>query len=283
MSQKIWIDNGVNVNPTWERHIAYSFDGTTWTSINKEMLGVEYKVENANTASPLIDKNSTYKILVRQISNHNVHPALAFDLEDVQNQAGWTNNMAGINNAIADITEWLSQCCGFTAPAGATEATLSAVLAAVQARQDYEFLLVRDPGNSDLIVRQVIEYDEQTNTFNYSYEEIDGTPYVPIGTPEYADQTALLNLILTQVTNINNQFTGAITSVTSVDISGNGAYLVPACHAWELIVISGTVDDGVIAFPAGVFPSEAPLKMSLPASTTLDATGAVAYVRLMNI
>lgn len=281
---KIWIDNGVNFNPTWERHICYSFDNVTWLSINKEMLGVEYKVENANTASPLIEKTPTYKIIIRQVSNPNVHPALIFDLEDVQNQAGWTNDIAGVNNAIADITEWLSQCCGFTAAPLATEATLNAVLAAVQQHQEYEFLLVRDPGNSDLVVRQVIEYDEQTNTFSYSYEEIDGTPYVPIGSPVYVDYTSLLNLILTKLNDIDAQFTGDITGLTTVDISGDNSYDIPQCNSWELVVTAGTVTDGVIVYPEGVWSSSAPLKTTFPAlSTNLDATGATAFIRLITI
>ncbi len=113
MAQKIWIDNGTNVDATWGRHIAYSFDNITWQTLNKEMLGVECKVLKANTASALVNTAPVYEIILRQASAPNVPAPLKFDLTLVQNQPGWTNNIAGLNQAIADITEWLGEadCC----------------------------------------------------------------------------------------------------------------------------------------------------------------------------
>lgn len=85
----------------------------------------------------------------------------------------------------------------------ATEATLISVLNAIVASdQDIEILLVRDKGNGDLVVQQITDY--QTGVPVISYKDVSGAVYVPTGPLEYLDPSAVLNLILTQVTAINN-------------------------------------------------------------------------------
>lgn len=122
----------------------------------------------------------------------------------------------------------------------ATEATLTALLAAVQQHQDYEFLLVRDPGAADLIVRQVIEYDETTDTFTYSYQTIAGVPYVPIGVPVYVDDSALLNLMLTQLTAINADLDVALsTRASEATVAAINTKLAPAVRTHNTVVSSG--------------------------------------------
>jgi hypothetical protein len=85
----------------------------------------------------------------------------------------------------------------------ATEATLLSVLDAIVASdQDIEILLVRDTGNNDEVVQQITNYE--TGVPVVSYKDVNGNPYVPVGPLEYLDPSAVLNLILTQVTAINN-------------------------------------------------------------------------------
>ena len=80
---------------------------------------------------------------------------------------------------------------------------------------------------------------------------------------------------------INNQFGGSPV-ITRVDISGNGAYVIPggSYFSIELIVTAGSVSDGVIPYEEG-FIETAPIKGATHPGITLDATGATAYVKLM--
>lgn len=104
---KIWISDGEAVNATWYSHIAYSFDNVTWQTLSKDALGVYLKKVNKNTSSPIAKKDISYVILLRHASSPNVSPALEFDLADIQNQAGWTNTIAGAQQAIEDLTTWI--------------------------------------------------------------------------------------------------------------------------------------------------------------------------------
>ena len=76
---------------------------------------------------------------------------------------------------------------------------LTSILNATVAHQDMEILLVRDTGNGDLVVQQVREYDETTQTWSTVYQDVNGAPYVPIGPLQYLDPSAVLNLILTEL------------------------------------------------------------------------------------
>ena len=89
-------------------------------------------------------------------------------------------------------------------PAGlATEGTLISVLNAIVASdQDIEVLLVRDqaPGNGDPVLKQVTNY--QTGVPVITYENVDGTTYVPTPNPPnyvYLDPSAVLNLMLAEL------------------------------------------------------------------------------------
>jgi hypothetical protein len=81
----------------------------------------------------------------------------------------------------------------------ASEATLLSVLNAIVAHQDWEVLLVRDKGAADLVVQQIREYDETTQTWTTSYQDVSGNPYVPVGPLEYLDPSAVLNLVLSEL------------------------------------------------------------------------------------
>lgn len=152
---------------------------------------------------------------------------------------------------------------------------LENVKAAVNATKDFELNFVRDTGNSDLVIREVTVYDQGTGSYTTMYEDVYGAPYLPMGALEYLDPTAVLNLLY-------DQFIGSVT-VTRVDISGNAAYAIPTntYNSWELIVTSGTVSDGIITYPEGVWSESAPLNKLLTPGLTLNATGATAYIKLM--
>lgn len=75
---------------------------------------------------------------------------------------------------------------------------ISVINAIVASDQDIEILLVRDTGNGNKVVQQITDY--QTGTPVISYKDVDGNPYVPTGPNEYLDPSAVLNLMLTQLT-----------------------------------------------------------------------------------
>lgn len=76
---------------------------------------------------------------------------------------------------------------------------LISILNATVAHQDMEILLVRDTGNGDVVVQQIREYDETTQTWSTTYTTVTGAPYTPVGPLEYLDPSAVLNLILTEM------------------------------------------------------------------------------------
>lgn len=92
-------------------------------------------------------------------------------------------------------------------------ALLGSLLSAIKAHQEMEIILVRDTGNSDVIVAQINEYDEETDTWSTSYQNPDGTAYTITGPLEYMDASAVLNLILTELLD---QGTGIDSLVTDI-------------------------------------------------------------------
>ena len=86
----------------------------------------------------------------------------------------------------------------------ATEGTLINVLNAISnSDQDIEVLLVRDEavGNGDPVLKQVTNWELGVPTI--TYENVDGTPYVPSPNPVpvyvYLDPSAVLNLMLAEL------------------------------------------------------------------------------------
>jgi len=82
---------------------------------------------------------------------------------------------------------------------------------------------------------------------------------------------------------INNQFGGSPV-ITRVDISGNGAYVVPAgsYYSIQCWATAGSISDGTITYPVGsVFDETMPIKGATHPGVTFNATGATAYVKLM--
>jgi hypothetical protein len=87
----------------------------------------------------------------------------------------------------------------------ATEATLQSVLNTLNSNKDVEILLIKDTGNSDKIVQQIKKYDQGTGTWNTTYEEADGTPYIPVGPLVYLDISSILNLLLNELLTLNSK------------------------------------------------------------------------------
>lgn len=52
---------------------------------------------------------------------------LSFDIQSIANQAGWTANLAGLNQAIDDINGWITTANSISTTGLATEATLQTV------------------------------------------------------------------------------------------------------------------------------------------------------------
>lgn len=100
----------------------------------------------------------------------------------------------------------------------ATEATLTSVLNAIVAHQDMEILLVRDTGNGDVVVQQVREYDETTQTWSTVYQDVNGAPYVPTGPLAYLDPSAVLNLILTELLDQGLSLDAMVTDLAAIEV-----------------------------------------------------------------
>jgi hypothetical protein len=119
----------------------------------------------------------------------------------------------------------VTQGGGGGVPAGiATEITLQAVLTALNQHQDFEPKLIIDTGNSNEVACQIIEFDEQTTTYNYIYKDVNGNPYVPVGPIEYINPDANLSLILAELVALNtNDFaTEATLASVETELTGGG-------------------------------------------------------------
>lgn len=103
------------------------------------------------------------------------------------------------------ILKALQELVVTSASAGlSTEATQLSILNALSTSQDFEILLVRDTGNSDLVVKQVTSYDANTpGTPVITYETVAGAAYTPIGALEYLDPSSVMNLVLTELQTLN--------------------------------------------------------------------------------
>jgi len=127
------------------------------------------------------------------------------------------------------IIEAVQGTGGSPAPAGvATEATLLSVLSAISASdQDIEILLVRDTGDSDIVVQQITNYESGTPAV--SYKKVDGTAHTVVGPLEYLDPAAVLNLLLTQSTlsNVKLSLADTVTN-TSVAAAATSTVLLAA-------------------------------------------------------
>ena len=157
---------------------------------------------------PYVDMN----LVTVEINNRETN--LTFDLAAVTNQATWTLNQVGCNQAQTDIRGWLVTASG---GAGlATEATLSSLLSELQKGKDYEVKLVKDTGAGNLIVKEVVLWNQTSGTFDAPiYYDAAGSVYVPVGAILYVDTEAAIIALLNEVAN-SVQRTPSFTNVLGV-------------------------------------------------------------------
>lgn len=104
------ISLGTTVDAAWTKFIAvnHSTTGGNWTPLNARDLSVMGRaiepVVSPVNYNPLREKGR-YRIDLVDNSGHKV---LSFTLDQITNQAGWTINQAGLNQAIDDLTTWIS-------------------------------------------------------------------------------------------------------------------------------------------------------------------------------
>ena len=208
-----YIDNGININAAWEKHIAISTDGVRWETFSKDGLNVIPAIRQANTNSPLTDK--VEKCIITLTRTGEEDPAFFFDVDNVANQPTWTtpaNIITRQTVAVEDITTWLSSCCGAGAPAGATESTLQSVLEAIQDGQDFESkLVVDDNGNGDTYI-EVRIWNPDTQTWEtplyYAAGSNTGVLLGSLVSPiVYVNPSALLNTIATNTLGLATEVT----------------------------------------------------------------------------
>ena len=134
---------------------------------------------------------SNYILLIYFTANDLDNPA-EFDLTKITNQAGWTNNAAGIQQAVADVSGWMSTSSG--------SATLTSILASLQAGREFESRLVKDA--SSVIWNEIRYMDTDTGTFTVEYRNAAGATGTPTGAVTFVESTATLASILTKNTEI---------------------------------------------------------------------------------
>jgi len=120
----------------------------------------------------------------------------------------------------------------------AQEATLQSILNNMMASQDVEILLVRDTGAANVVVQQIREYDQGTGVWTTRYEDVNGVAYVPVGPLVYLDPSAVLSLILAEVSGMSTRDTNVViaTGVGSVpagSLRGSIYNLGPGTAVWK--------------------------------------------------
>lgn len=111
MTNKIWIDNGTNVNPDWYGHIAVSYDGTNWTTLNKDGLSVKPRFKRMGITNPpgVAGKTSASQTMIT-LSDFSGSTLLEFECDQVQNQATWNGGTTAAQQvAVDDITTWIGE------------------------------------------------------------------------------------------------------------------------------------------------------------------------------
>jgi hypothetical protein len=148
---------------------------------------------------------SNYILLIYFTANDLDNPA-EFDLTKITNQAGWTNNAAGIQQAVADVSGWMSTSGG--------SGTLTSILASLQAGREFESRLVKD--NAGVLWNEIRFMDTDTGAFTIEYHNasgVSGSPSLPV---TFVDSTATLASILAKNTEIETTANAIETLNTSI-------------------------------------------------------------------
>ena len=148
---------------------------------------------------------SNYILLIYFTANDLDNPA-EFDLTKITNQAGWTNNAAGIQQAVADVSGWMSTSSG--------SATLTSILASLQAGREFESRLVKDA--SSVIWNEIRYMDTDTGAFTVEYRDAAGATGTPTGSVTFVESTATLASILAKNTEIETTANAIETSNAAI-------------------------------------------------------------------
>lgn len=175
---RIYVDNGININPLWYGSIAVSPDGVNWETFYKGTLSVHPVLKGSGTTNPpgVLGESGALvqtRIYLRDFTGYRT---IDFECDDVVNQPAWNGRTpAALQQAVDDITEWIGE---ISAPDGG-----------LANQQEFMEVLIQD-ANGDLFF-MVRTLDESTGVYTVTYINADGTAAVPVApvTP-YGGQSA---------------------------------------------------------------------------------------------
>lgn len=98
----VYIENGVDIDPSWTQSIVFSNDNVDWHSINKNDLAVKPVFQNH-------PNNYEFDVVTKvRLEYSDGKVAAEFELQNIQNQATWSlGTKAALRQAVSDIQGWL--------------------------------------------------------------------------------------------------------------------------------------------------------------------------------
>lgn len=187
-----------------------------------------YQFSKLSNVTWVLNNDGNYYIQLTYENDYFVK----IQLIDITNQPSWTNDLAGAEQAVKDISTWIGLIT-LPTPGLATEATLLNVLTAVDNMRDYEVRLVVDSTPVTPVTWLEVRYwDAQSGTLGTPQYYLPGstTPGSPVLPISYINDQTLLSQMLAELqaqtpiltdieTNTNNVATE--TTLQSVAISAN--------------------------------------------------------------
>jgi hypothetical protein len=189
-----------------------------------------YQFQKLSNVTWVLNNDGNYYIQLTYEDDYFVK----IQLLDITNQPAWTNDLAGGEQAVKDISTWIGAT---TAPSVglATEATLLNVLNAVDNMRDYEVRLVVDSTPVTPVTWLEVRYwDAQSGTLGTPQYYLPGSttagsPVLPIS---YINDQTLLSQILAE-----------LQSTLDVNVTNSSIAVTQSTSPW---VVSGTVNIGTI-------------------------------------
>lgn len=194
-----------------------------------------YQFQKLSNVTWVLNNDGKYYILLTYEDDYFVK----IELTDITNQPAWTNDLAGAEQAVKDISTWIGLA---VAPSVglATEATLLNVLTAVDNMRDYEVRLVVDSDVTPVTWLEVRYWDAQSGTLGTPQYYLPGSttagsPVLPIS---YINDQTLLSQILAELQSTLD------VNITNAAVTVNGTVAVTqSTSPW---VVSGTVNIGTM-------------------------------------
>lgn len=172
--------------------------------------------------------------IVKIVFVEDSKPYLEIDLSKVTNQATWTDNTAGLIQAVTDIKSWyLTEVT--TGQNSGQGILLGAILAEMQKQKDFEMLKVRD-ANGDIFALRAT-FNETSGTYSYDYIDAQGNVAIPVNPLEFLNPDNLLTLIYQSLLPIQGTDTPDI-----IELSGISTVNLPAgCKGYTVVPHAGTI------------------------------------------